>query len=944
MPRISFTLNGKRTEASYEPGMHLLEVLREECGIVSAKNGCAPEGACGCCLVLIDGQPALSCLRRPEQTEGREVVTLEGIPEETRRVMADAFVLEGGVQCGFCIPGIVVRASTLVERGKTGDRAAIAKALDGHLCRCTGYGRIIDAIQTAGEGAANGGHLTRTEPRRNSFFGEPFGLCRNPAFAKSNGNGAGHGIGRSIPRQDGSAQTLGDKPFIDDLRVPGMLHGAMVLTEHPRARIRKIHTTEAAAMPGVVRVLTAADVPGFRGTGLNDPDQPVFVAEGELTCCVADFLAMVVADTQFHARQAAKAVKIDYEVLEPLTDPFEALKPGATLVHSADTFRPTPTNVLQPTTAFARGDVDAALAKATHVIEATFQTQPVEIAFLEPEACLAEPLGKGVKVYTDSQGSVYDHQQIAKVLNLDPKDVEIVLLASGGAFGAKEELSIQAQTAIASRLLGRPVKTVLTREQSTQHHVKRHAMTVKLTVGADADGHLLALRSRIVADAGGYHTTSAKCALRAACHSTGVYRVPNVDVESKAVYTNNPNAGAMRGFGSNQAQFAMEGVMDMLAERVGVDGWDIRERNILNPGDRFGTGQVMRESVRGIRATLEAVKDVYKRSKYKGIGCGIKSTGLGNGTIEGGHIVIRVLEGPPSRDSASAGQVPPSRDGASARQARLEIRNGYTELGQGLYTATMQAVCEESGLPADIMTVVWDKELGEKCGETWASRGTTLSCAAAQQATRKLVADLDSLPITKEPSANHMDPEVRIQQLAKLVGREYTGEYVCNFTTRPGTPEAALNPTTHLTFSYAAQVVILDDKGKTQRVIVANDVGRAINPRLCAEQMEGGVHMGLGYALSEDFTSTGGVPDNLGLRDLGIVPAKHMPDVDVILMEVPDEVGGYGAKGVGEIGCVATAGAVAGALHSYDGIRRVSLPMDDAPAAAPLLPKARRKK
>jgi xanthine dehydrogenase molybdenum-binding subunit len=933
MPRICFTLNGKRTEASFEPGMHLLDVLREECGIVSAKNGCAPEGACGCCLVMIDGQPALSCLRRPEQTEGREVVTLEGIPEETRKLMADAFVLEGGVQCGFCIPGIVVRAANLVERGKTGDRAAIAKALDGHLCRCTGYGRIIDAIQTAGEAAANGGTLTRTEPRRNSFFGEPFGLSRNPAFAKGhgNGNGAGHGIGQSIARQDGSAQTLGDKPFIDDMRVPGMLHGAMVLTEHPRARILRIHTEDATAMPGVLRVLTAADVPGFRGTGLNDPDQPVFVAEGELTCCVADFLAMVVADTQFHARQAAKAVKIEYEVLEPLTDPFDALQQGAPLVHSTETFAPRSSNVLQPTTAFSRGDVGAALATAAHVVEATFQTQPVEIAFLEPEACLVEPQGKGVKVYTDSQGSVYDHQQIAKVLNLDPKDVEIVLVASGGAFGAKEELSIQAQTAIASLLLGRPVKTVLTREQSTQHHVKRHAMTVKLTVGADAEGRLLALRSRIVADAGGYHTTSAKCALRAACHSTGVYRIPNVDVESKAVYTNNPNAGAMRGFGSNQAQFAMEGVMDMLAERVGVDGWDIRERNILNPGDKFGTGQVMRESVRGIRATLDAVKDVYKRSRYKGIGCGIKSTGLGNGTIEGGHIVIRVLEGPPSRD------------GASARQACLEIRNGYTEMGQGVYTATMQAVCEESGLPADIMTVVWDKDLGEKCGETWASRGTTLSCAAAQQAARKLVADLDALPITKEPSGYDVDPEVRIQQLARLVGREYTGEYVCNFTTRPGTPEAALNPTTHLTFSYAAQVVILDEHGRTERVVVANDVGRAINPRLCAEQMEGGVHMGLGYALSENFTSTGGIPDSLGLRDLGIVAAKHMPEVDVILMEVPDEVGGYGAKGVGEIGCVATAGAVAGALHSYDGIRRVSLPMDDAPAAAPLLSKARRK-
>ncbi len=403
-----------------------------------------------------------------------------------------------------------------------------------------------------------------------------------------------------VPRLGGHQQTLGEKPFIDDMRVPDMLHGAMVMTEHPRARVLKIHTGDARAMPGVARVFTAADVPGFRGTGLNDPDQPVFVAEGEVTCCVADFLAMVVADTQFHAREAAKRVKVDYEVLEPLTDPFTALEPGAPLVHSSDTFSPRPSNVLQPVTAFSRGDVDAALAGAAHVIEATFQTQPVDIAFLEPEACLVQPQGSGVKVHTDSQGSVYDHAQIAKVLNLDPKDVEIALYPSGGAFGAKEELSIQAQTSIAAHLLQRPVKTVLTREQSTQHHVKRHAMNLRLTVGADADGRLLALRSRIVSDAGGYHTTSAKCSLRAACHSGGVYRIPNVDVESKAVYTNNPNAGAMRGFGSNQAQFAMEGVMDILAEKVGVDGWDIRERNILNPGDAFATGQVMRESVRGI--------------------------------------------------------------------------------------------------------------------------------------------------------------------------------------------------------------------------------------------------------------------------------------------------------------------------------------------------------
>jgi selenium-dependent xanthine dehydrogenase len=897
VPKVNFKLNGRDVSVPYEPGMHVLELLREECGVVSAKNGCAPEGTCGCCLVLIDGRPALSCLRKPEQLEGHEVTTLEGLPEEMRRVIGEAFVLEGGVQCGFCTPGIVIRASSLLQNGHASSREFIAKALDGHLCRCTGYKRIIDAIQTAGEAWNDHHQMPRSEPRHHFYFGEEFGLERNPA-ALPKGN-AKSGIGSPASRLGGIEQVLGNKPFVDDMRVPGMLHGAMVLTPYPRARVVKIDSADALAMPGVVRVFTARDVPGQRGTGMAVPDLPIFVAEGEVTCCVGDFVAMVVADTQFHARRAAEKVKVDYEVLPPLIDPLEALKPDAPQVHPKGNMY-VHGNLID-STAFSRGDVGSAFATAPHVIEATFQTQPIEPAFLEPEACLVIPQGKGVKVHTQSQGSQYDQQQIARILNLPPDDVEIALAASGGGFGAKEELSIQGQTALAAYLLQQPVKIVLTRKQSTQHHVKRHPMMLHYKVAADAQGHLLAVKARIVGDAGGYAGTSGKCLLRAACHSCGPYRVPNVDVESKAVYTNNPTSGAMRGFGTNQAHFAMEGIMDILAERIGVDGYDIRERNILNPGDQFATGQIMRPSVRGLRETLEAAKGVYKGSKYAGIACGIKSTGIGNGTIDGGYIKIRILPG-----------------------GKLRVLNGYTEMGQGLYTATLQAVCEETSLPPEKIEVVWDKEMGSKCGETWASRATTLSCAAAQNAARKLAADL------------------KHASLEELAGREYEGSYVCDFTSKAGSPEAKANPNTHLTFSYSTQVVILDEHGKLDRVIAAHDVGRAINPRLCAEQMEGGVHMGLGYALSENFHSTNAVPDSLLLRDLGIPRAKEMPQVDVILIEVPDEVGGYGSKGVGEIGCVATAGAVASALYSYDKIRRFRLPMDDAPAAAPLLPKSRR--
>jgi xanthine dehydrogenase molybdenum-binding subunit len=837
---------------------------------------------------------------------GHDIRTLEGFPDTTRRIISEAFVLEGGVQCGFCIPGIVVRAAHLIEQRKTHDREAIKKALDGHICRCTGYGRIIDAIQTAGEALNNGGTLP-AEPRRHSFFGEEFGLHRNPQFEFAATKG--HGIGESHARVGGIPQVLGERPYIDDMKVPGMLHGAMVLSEHPRAKVLAIHTNHAAQSTGAVRIFTARDVPGERGTGLAIPDFPMFVAVGEVTCCVGDFIAMVVADTQFHAREAAAKIKVDYEVLEPITDPFKALEPHAPRVHSDDTYRPA-ANVIEVPTKFGRGNVEAAFAGAAHLIEAAFKTQAVDIAFLEPESCLAYPLEiadpkgprrGGIKVHSESQGSQFDQKTIAKALNLPESDVEIALAASGGAFGAKEELSIQAQTAMAAYLLGRPVKTTLTREQSTQHHVKRHPMTIALKVAADAEGHLLAVKSRIVGDAGGYAGTSGKCLLRAGCHSCGPYRVPNVDVESKAVYTNNPTSGAMRGFGTNQAHFAMEGVMDILAERVGVDGWEIRSRNILNPGDQFATGQVMRESVRGLRESLDAVKEIYRNAKYAGVSCGIKSTGIGNGTTEEGRVVIRVID-----------------------EGHVEILNGYTEMGQGLYTATMQAVCEETALPDSIMSVRWDKELGAICGETWASRATTLSCAAAQKAAHQLAEDL------------------KTASLGQLAGREYTGSVVYSFTTRPGTPEAEKDPTTHFTFSYATQVVILDDEGQLARVVAAHDVGRAINPRLCAEQMEGGVHMGLGYALSENFTSTNGRPDSLKMRDFGLVPARQMPDVDIILIEVPDEVGGYGAKGVGEIGCVATASAVASALHSYDGIRRFKLPMEDAKAAAPLLPKSRR--
>jgi len=883
---ISFRLNGRSTTVAYEDGMHLLEVLRECCGITSVKDGCAPQGVCGCCTIVLDGKPALACQLDPAKVNDSEVVTLEGLPDRQRQLLSRAFVREGAVQCGFCTPGIAVRAAHLINKGLTADRSRVERGLAGHLCRCTGYNRIVDAIQTAGEAHRDGLKLGAGPPRRPHHFGEDYGLER------SSDAPADDGIGASSDRYRGRDQALGVKNFVADLKLEGMLHGALVLSDHPRATLLRIERSKAAEMPGVERIITAEDIPGICNHGLIVRDWPLLLAEGEITRYIGDALALVVADTQHRARAAAAALEVEYQVLDPITSTRAALAADAPLIHPAG-------NLLE-VCAFSRGDCDAALAESAFVVEQTFRTQRVEHAFLEPEASLASPSENGgLKVWSQGQGVHEDQLQIAAILGIDRQRVEVELVSNGGAFGGKEDLSVQGHAALAAWLLQRPVRVVLTREQSMRIHPKRHPITLHYTAGADSEGRLTAVKARIVGDTGAHASVGAKVLERAAGHSCGPYRVPNVDIEARTVYTNNPPCGAMRGFGANQAAFAIEGVLDILAEKVGIDGYDIRERNILDPGDRFATGQLMSSSC-GVRKTLEAVRDVYKSSPRAGIACGIKNTGIGNGMEDIGRVAIEVLDG-----------------------GRLEVLTGYTEMGQGLHTILRQVVCQETGLRPELMTVRTVSQADIECGMTTASRATALCTAAGQIAASQLAGALVEA------------------SLEELVGRRFLGEFICDFTTAPG--EKVQDPVTHMGFGYATQVVILAEDGTIEKVVAAHDVGRAINPLLCAGQIEGGVHMGLGYALSEDFPCSDGRPDSFLLRDLGILRAAHTPPIDVILVEVPDAVGGYGSKGVGEIGLVPTAGAVAGALFSHDGIRRTSLPMTDAPAAQASLPRSRKK-
>ncbi len=632
-------------------------------------------------------------------------------------------------------------------------------------------------------------------------------------------------------------------------------------------------------MQGVEAVLTAADVPGELRVGLIHKDWPVFIPEGGRTSYLGDVLAVVVAGDRATAERASALVEVDYEVLAPMVDPDAALAADEDAVWGLDG------NELSRSTYARGGDVEGALAASAHVVRETFQTQRVEQAFLEPESTLATPRPDGVlQVWSGGQGVWDDRDQIASVLGLPTDRVEVELVSNGGAFGGKEDMANQAQTALAAHLLQRPVKCTLTREQSLLIHPKRHPIRLTYEAGCDAEGRLTALRARMVGDSGPYASVGMKVLERAAGHAGGPYAWPTIDVESVAVRTNNPVCGAFRGFGANQAQFATEGVLDRLAEMVGISGWEIRSRNVVEPGSLWGPGQRMDDGCLGARQCLDAVRPAYDAAVAEGrpvgLGLGLKNAGLGNGLVEVAKAVVRFEE-----------------DGT------VEVRHCWTDMGQGVDTVARQVAVEELGVDPERVRVVVDtsRELGT--GQTTGSRGTIMcagsvadACAAARAA--------DCRP-----------------------GVDHEGEYRVDWTNSLN--DGLDEPVIHSTFGYAAQLVVLDaETGTVERVVAAHDVGRAVNPVLCEGQIEGAVHMGLGYALSEDFPADDqGRPTNMTLRSLAIIRPKDMPPVDVILVESPQPDSPYGIKGVGEIGLVPTAGAVAAALHARDGQWRTRLPM-----------------
>ncbi len=846
---MEFALNNISKSYNGNPELPLLTYLREIEGITSAKDGCAPQAACGACTVELNGKAVLSCVIPMSKVENGVVVTTEGLGEYKQSVIANAFVEKCGVQCGFCIPGIVMQANVLIENNPEPSRDEIAKALTPNLCRCTGYKKIIDAIEYAAEAI-----------RENREIPKP----------KSDGK-----IGKTHPKYDADKLVLGQFPYVADIKFPDMLHGALKFSEHPRAKVISINIDRAKDHPGVFKVFTSKDIPGSRFTGLIIPDWPLMIEEGEETRYVGDVLAGLVAESEKIAREAIKLIEVEYEVLTPLSDPEKSLDEDSPKIH--------PKGNLLSETKIIRGNVEQAIKDADYVSTGTYQTQMIEHGFMEPECSIAKPGADGVEVYSQGQGVYEDRKQIAELLGLPEKNVRVIFVPNGGGFGGKEDLSVQGHAALFAYILQRPVKVLLNRDESILMHPKRHPIKMDYTLGCNKEGKLTVLKADMIGDTGAYASVGMKVLERSAGHAAGPYHIPNVDIISRAVYTNNLPCGAMRGFGVNQVAFAIEGCIDDLCEQGGFDRWQFRYDNALTEGAMTATGQLVNRGA-GVRETLLGVKDIFHNAKYAGIACGMKNTGIGNGIQEEGRVKIEIVS-----------------------PSKVILHHGWTDMGQGVDTMAVQFLCHETGIDPAIVKIKVDTKEEASAGMTTASRATSIIGNSIANACIQLKEDLKS------------------KSLNDLIGIVYKGQWVCNWTTKVDDDVDEI--ITHYSYSYATQVVVLNDDGEIDTVYAAHDAGKIINPGLFEGQIEGSIHMGLGYALTEDLELENSVPKSTRLRKMGILRAKETPKMEVIGIEVPDPHGPYGVKGVGEIGLVPTAAAVANAFYQYDGTRYYKLPI-----------------
>ena len=824
----SFTVNGVlRTTEEDKP---LLRYLRDDLHLYSVKDGCS-EGACGTCTIVVDGKAIKSCVLTTKKAVGKTILTVEGLTHDEQEAFVYAFGKVGAVQCGFCIPGMVMAGKALIDQNPNPTEADIKKAIRGNICRCTGYKKIIEGIA-----------LTAAILRGDEHI--------DPELEK----GDVYGVGDRAFRTDVRGKVLGSGAYCDDIEMEGMVYASAVRSQYPRARVLDIDVSKAVALPGVLAVLTAEDVPNNK-VGHIQQDWDVMIAKGDITRCVGDAICLVVAETEDILKEAKKLVKIDYEPLEPVRNIQE--------------------------------DAKTALANSKYVVTQSYKTPFTEHAFLEPECAVAFPYKDGVKVYTSDQG-VYDtRKEISIMLGWEPDRIVVENKFVGGGFGGKEDVSVQHLAVLAALKVNRPVKAKLTRQESINFHPKRHYMEGTFTLGCDENGIFTGLDCEIYFDTGAYASLCGPVLERACTHSVGPYCYQNTDIRGYGYYTNNPPAGAFRGFGVCQSEFALESNINLLAEKVGISPWEIRYRNAIEPGKVLPNGQIADCST-ALKETLLAVKEAYEAHPGRaGIACAMKNTGVGVGLPDKGRCKLVVKDGV------------------------VELYSAASDIGQGCATVFLQVLGKTLGLGRSQMRNMGaNSEVAPDSGTTSGSRQTLLTGEAVRMAAADLKKDLDAAG----------------GDLRALEGKEYFAEFF-DPTDKLGSDKP--NPKSHVAYGFATHVVILDDDGKVKEVWAAHDSGKVVNPTSIQGQIEGGVLMGLGYALTEDFPLKDCVPQ-AKFGTLGLMRAHQIPDIRAIYVEKEELLPfAYGAKGIGEIATIPTAPAVQGAYYAMDHVLRTKLPMEN---------------
>ena len=836
----------------------MIRFLRDELRLTSVKDGCS-EGACGACMILVDGKAVRACILTTAKAFGKNILTVEGLSEREKETFVYAFGSKGAVQCGFCIPGMVISAKALLDKNPSPTTDEIKAAIRGNVCRCTGYRKIIEGIELA---AAILRGDEQIDPMR-----------------EKNVQG---GAGQNVFKVDARDKVLGRGIYCDDIYMDGMVHAVAVRSAHPRARVMKLDTSVAEAMPGVLGVLTAKDVP-FNKVGHIQPDWDVMIAEGDITRSVGDAIALVVAETRFIAKEAAKLVKIEYEVLEPVRSIAEAKAPGAPDLH--------PGGNLCQSRHVTRGDAAKALAESAYTVTRTFKTPFTEHAFLEPECAVAFPYKDGVKVLSADQGAYDTRREVAMMFGWDPVRVVVENQMVGGGFGGKEDVSVQHLAALAAYRFGRPVKAKMDRQESINFHPKRHAMEGTFTLGCDENGIFTGLDCEINFDTGASASRCGQVLERACTHSVGPYCYQNTDIRGFGYYTNNPPAGAFRGFGVCQSEFALETLINLLAEKVGISPWEIRWRNAIEPGKVLPNGQIADCST-ALKETLLAVKDAYEENaSHAGIACAMKNSGVGVGLPDKGRAKLRIEDG------------------------IVIIHCTASDIGQGCRTVFAQIASEVTGLPlTKIRNAKNSTENSPDSGTTSGSRQTLLSGEAVRGAAQGLK---DALDAAGAPPG---------QIPGSFNGQEFFYDYF-EPTDKLGADKPF--PKSHIAYGYATHVAILDDEGKVVRIVAAHDSGKVINPLSIQGQIEGGVLMGMGYALTEDFPLKDCVPQ-AKFGTLGLLRATDIPTIDAVCVEKDELLNvALGAKGIGEITTIPTAPAIGGAYYALDHVVRDTLPMKD---------------